>query len=189
MQGADAVRISLVALLGATDFARFHVDLVAGLSMTGVPEDAPPLVPVELSGVSRTTYRVYPIADHIADKICALLERHPRPDGGIEQSTRYRDLADLVTFAHNASVDADKLRRALRSEAKRRRLTLPDHLEVPSSSGWVAGYARVARGVPGLEERDLKSAVASARRFIDPPLAGTAKGSWGPAAMAWIPRE
>ncbi len=189
VQGADTVRISVVALLGATDFARFHVDLVAGLSMTGVPASAPPLVPVELSGISHTAYRVYPIADHIADKVCALLERHPRPDGGIEQSTRYRDLADLVTFAHNASVDADELRRALRSEAGRRRLTLPDHLEVPSSSGWVTGYVRVARGAPGLEERNLKSAVASARRFIDPPLAGTATGSWDPAAMAWNPRE
>jgi len=187
VQGADAVRISVVALLGATDFARFHVDLVAGLSMTGVPASAPPLVPVELSGISHTAYRVYPIADHIADKVCALLERHPRPDGGIELSTRYRDLADLVTFAHNASVDADELRRALCSEAGRRRLTLPDHLEVPSSSSWVAGYARVALGAPGLEERDLKSAVASARRFIDPPLAGTATGSWDPAAMAWKP--
>jgi hypothetical protein len=81
VQGADAVRISVVALLGATDFARFHVDLVAGLSMTGVPEDASPLVPVELSGISRTAYRVYPIADHVADKVCALLERHPRPEG------------------------------------------------------------------------------------------------------------
>lgn len=98
MQGADAVRISVVALLGAVDFARFHVNLVAGLSMTGVPEDAPPLVPVELAGVSRTAYRVYPIADRVADKVCALLERHPQPGGGIEQSTRYRDLADLVTL-------------------------------------------------------------------------------------------
>lgn len=152
-------------------------------------EDAQSLVPVELAGVSRTAYRVYPIADHIADKVCALLERHPRPDGGIEQSTRYRDLADLLTFAHNTSVAADELRRALRSEARRRGITLPDRLEVPSSSGWVAGYARVARGAPGLEERNLKSAVASARRFVDPPLAGTATGSWDPAAMAWIPRK
>ena len=92
-------------------------------------------------------------------------------------------------FAHNTSVAADELRRALRSEARRRQLTLPDHLEVPASSGWVGGYARVARGAPGLEERDLKSAVASARQFIDPPLAGTATGSWNPAAMTWIPRE
>ena len=186
-QGGDAVRISVVAILGATDFARFHVDLVAGLSMTGTPEKAPALVPVELPGISRTPYSVYPIADHIADKVCALLERHPRPDGHVEQSTRYRDLADLVAFAHSASVGADELRRALDSEAKRRRLTLPDRLEVPSSSGWTAGYARVARDAPGLEERDLESAMSTAGRLIDPVLAGAADGCWSPAAMEWSP--
>jgi len=70
--------------------------------MTGLPESAPPLVPLELPGISRTPYRVYPIADHIADKVCALLERHSRTDGHVEQSTRYPDLADRVAFAHSA---------------------------------------------------------------------------------------
>jgi len=186
-QGADALRVPVVAFLGATEFTRFHVDLVADLSMTGTAEELPPLVPVELPGVRHVAYRVYPIADHIADKVCAMCERHPRADGRTEQSTRYRDLVDLVTFAHTATVAASELRRAIDSEAKRRHLTLPDLLEVSSSSGWVAGYARVARDTPGLEERDLESAMASARRFIDPVLAGVASGCWDPVAVAWRP--
>lgn len=189
VQGADAARIAVIALLGVTDFARFHVDLVAGLSMTGVPESAPPLVPVDLPGVSRMHYRVYPIADHVADKVCALLERHQRSDGQVEQSTRYRDLADLVAFAHSAVVGADELRRALDSEARRRGLVLPGRLEVPSSLGWAAGYARIARETPGLEERDLDSAVSSAGRLLDPVLAGAPDGSWDPTAMAWASRK
>jgi Nucleotidyl transferase AbiEii toxin, Type IV TA system len=52
-QGADAVRISVVAILGATDFGRFHVDLVVGLSMTGAPENAPP--------PCQSSCRVYPV--------------------------------------------------------------------------------------------------------------------------------
>lgn len=186
-QGADALRIPVAVFLGATEFTRFHVDLVADLSMTGTAEELQPPIPVELPGVPRVAYRVYPIADHIADKVCAMLERHPRADGHAEQSTRYRDLVDLITFAHTAAVGASELRRAIESEAKRRRLTLPDLLEVPPSSGWMAGYARVARDAPGLEERDLESAVATASRFIDPVLAGTANGHWDPAAMAWGP--
>jgi hypothetical protein len=51
-QGVGALRIPVVALLGVTDFARFHVDLVVELSMTGKPDDVPPLVPIELPGVS-----------------------------------------------------------------------------------------------------------------------------------------
>lgn len=188
-QEADAVRISIVALLGATDFARFHVDLVAGLSMTGTAETAPPLVPVELPGISRTPYRVYPIAAHIADKVCALMERHSRADGHVEQSTRYRDLADLVVFAHSTTVDADALHRALESEAKRRRLTLPNRLDVPTSPGWASGYARIARDTPALEERELESAVKTARRLVDPLLAGMTADYWDPAAMEWVPHN
>lgn len=187
-QGADALRIPAVAFLGATEFTRFHIDLVADLSMTGTADELHSLIPIELPGVRQVAYHVYPVADHVADKVCAMLERHPRADGGTEQSTRYRDLVDLVIFAHTATVGASELYRALNSEAKRRRLALPDSLEVPSSTGWAAGYARVARDAPGLEERDLESAVASAKRFIDPVLADTASGCWDPAAMAWRPR-
>jgi hypothetical protein len=188
-QETDAVRISVVALLGATDFARFHVDLVAGLSMTGTPESARPLVPVELAGISQVPYTVYPVVDHIADKVCALLERHRRADGHVEQSTRYRDLADLVAFAHSATLGADELRRALDSEASRRQLTLPGRLEIPSAAGWVAGYARVAREATWLEERNMDAAMNSVGRLIDPVLAGTAVGRWDPATMAWMPHK
>lgn len=184
-QGGDSARIGVVAILGATDFARFHIDLLAGLTMTGEPESAPPLARVELPGLIRAPYRVYPIADHIADKVCGLLERHPRSGGGTEPSTRYRDLADLVTFAHTASVAADDLRQALDSEGKRRALSLPKRLEVPSSPDWVPGYARVARDTPRMRERDLKSAKSSAARFIDPVLDRTAKGHWDPHSMQW----
>lgn len=56
------MRVPVTAYLGATEFARFHVDLVAGLAMTGVPEVAAPLVPVELPGIVSICYRVYRLA-------------------------------------------------------------------------------------------------------------------------------
>ncbi len=96
-----------------------------------------------------------------------------------------RDLADLVTFAHNASVAADNLRQALDSAGKRRELSLPRRLEVPSSPDWAPGYARVARDAPHIRERDLKSAENSSARFIDPVLDGTANGHWDPVSMKW----
>jgi hypothetical protein len=167
----------------------FSTDPERWVLMTGAAEELPPLIPIELPGVRHVTYRVYPIADHIADKVCAMFERHPRADGRTEQSTRYRDLVDLVTFAHTATVGASELRRAIHSEAKRRHLTLPGRLEVPSSSGWAAGYARIAGDTPALAERDLTSALSSAGRLVDPVLAGTADGCWDPAAMVWARRE
>ncbi len=184
-QGGGALRVPVTTHLGAIDFARFHVDLVARLAMTGTPDEVPPLVSIDLPGLPSATYRVYPLADHITDKVCGLLELHRRAGGRTEPSSRYRDLADLVTFAHTAMVEAAALHVALDSEARRRQLTLPDHLEVPSAPGWPAGYARVARDAPGLRERDLEAAVRSAGRFIDPVLAGRATLSWDPVSMTW----
>ena len=61
--------------------AQFHIDLVTNVRMTGVPDDVGPLLPIELPGLPRVTYRAYPLEDHIADKVCALLEAHPRASG------------------------------------------------------------------------------------------------------------
>jgi hypothetical protein len=184
-QAGRTLRVPVVAFVGASEFASFRVDLVAGLTMTGVPEQVPPIVPIDLPGLLRTPYRAYPVVDHIADKVCALLEVHQRSGGSAIASTRYRDLLDLVVFAQTASVDAQSLATALHSEALRRGLALPDRLTKPRGSGWPAGYARVARETPQLAERDLDAALVTAGRLIDPVLMGDIAGRWDPGALAW----
>jgi hypothetical protein len=59
----------------------FSTDPERWVLMTGAAEELPPLIPIELPGVRHVTYRVYPIADHIADKVCAMFERHRGPTG------------------------------------------------------------------------------------------------------------
>ncbi len=185
IQGAGAVRVDVVALLGLETFASFHVDLVADLVMTGIPDVVSPLVPLELPGLVATSYSAYPLVDHVADKVCALLETHERASGLRQPSRRFRDLADLAIFAHTISVGAAELGVALASEAKRRGLTLPDHLATPTGADWPSGYARVARDAPQLKERDLASAVETVARFIDPALSEIAQGQWNPRELRW----
>ncbi len=184
-QGAPALRAPVVAYLGATRYAEFPVDLVVDVAMTGAPETVEPLLPVDIPGLVRVPYRAYPLVDHIADKLCALIETHPRADGTLEGSTRYRDLADIVVFAHTSEPDAASLDAAIRSEVGRRGLALPAQLVVSGAAGWRAGYARVARDVPGLAERDLAAATATASSFLDPVLAGRARGRWSRSRLAW----
>jgi hypothetical protein len=184
-QGTGAVRVDVVASLGFKQFASFHVDLVADLLMTGVPDVVSPLVPIELPGLGAASYSVYPLVDHVADKVCALLETHERASGLHQPSTRFRDLADLAIFAHTISVVAAELGAALKSEAKRRSLTLPESLAAPTGGNWPSGYARVARDAPQLKERDLMSAVETVGRFIDPVLSGAARGQWDPTMLRW----
>lgn len=186
--GRATLRVPVTAYLGATEFARFHVDLVTDLAMTGEPDEVAPLVPFEIPGIDPVRYRAYPLADHVADKVCAFVEVHPRAAGTAQASTRYRDLADLALIAHTQSIAVDELRRALASEVRRRGLELPEGLPSPEAAGWRAGYARVARGVPGLPERDLDAALTTVRRFLDPVLDGTASGGWDPHSLTWSVR-
>ena len=180
-----ALRINVTAYLGATEFARFNVDIVAGLGMTGAPDQAEPLVAIEIPGVPQTRYRIYPLADHIADKVLAIVERHPHQDAESTSSTRYRDLADLVVIARRETMDAEAIALALRLQSDRRGLELPTTLRPPRDAGWPAGYARIARDVPDLADKDIRSAIATVSRFIDPVLQGRARGRWDPQRMSW----
>lgn len=185
-QGTMALRIPVVSYIGATGFVTFHVDLVTDIQMTGVPETVPSLMNIEVPGLATIPYRAYPAVDHIADKVCALFETHVRASGVVDFSSRYRDLADIVIFAHTTIVEAAQLFKAIRSEAKRRHIELPEKFVVPKSNDWPAGYSRVARDVPGLSERDLRTAVTAASRFLDAILSGQARGHWDPTSLCWM---
>jgi len=128
------------------------------------------------------------MVDHIADKVCAFIERHPRQDAIDVASTRYRDLADLALLARNVSIEAGRLGAALGSETKRRGLRLPDRFPDPEGEGWTVGYARIARDTADLREKDLAAALSTVRRFIDPILSSTAVGSWEPDSLRWVNR-
>ncbi|MGH8777149.1 MAG: hypothetical protein ACRDWI_19065 [Jiangellaceae bacterium] len=47
-------------------------------------------------------YRLYPVADQIADKVCATMETN-YPGG--KRSSRVKELVDLVALAHTQTVD------------------------------------------------------------------------------------
>lgn len=184
-----ARRFHVVAYLGATEFASFGVDLVTDINMTSAVEEMEPLLAGSIPDLPSTPYRVYPIPDHIADKVCALHEMHPRTDGPAQPSTRYRDLVDLATVARTTEVDAEAVRTAIRSEASRRHLTLPDSLAIPSTPDWPAGFARELRNAPAAVDRTLDAALSTARCFIDPILQGSAAGVWDPASLSWVDED
>jgi hypothetical protein len=184
-QALSACRVATQAYLGATAFATFNVDLVTGIDLRGTPDEVAPLIPIDLPGLVRANYFAWPLADHIADKVCAMIELHPRQGGRSLPSTRYRDLADLALFAHSANVDAEQLQSVLIAEASRRHLQLPDAVPEPDGPGWRSGYARVAREAPSVVEKDLDAALITVRGFLDPILSSKARGSWNHDALRW----
>lgn len=178
-----AVRTPITAYIGTTVWQSFRVDLVgADVTMTGEPEDVPPLAGVLMPNVEQHGYRAYPLVDHIADKIVATFQRY---GAGQRPSTRYRDLVDLVAIVGGASVDADAQMKALSSQTDRRGITLPKRFAVPDRSLWEPGYEAVARRSLLETARKLDEALDVVRPFIDPLLDGTAAGSWNPQRGVW----
>ena len=181
--GSPAVRLPVLAYVGQTEWASFHVDLVGSdIVMTGTPEDVPPLARVAIPDVEQHGYRAYPLVDHIADKIASMFQRYGR---GQQPSTRFRDLVDLVSITGGATVDAEAQVTALRSEERRRKLTLPERFDVPDRAAWEAGYAWEAERSLLPYAKTLDEALAVVRPFVDPLLDGSADGSWDRERRRW----
>jgi hypothetical protein len=182
--GTNSIRMPVSAYIGTTVWASFGIDLFGDdLRMTGTPDEVPPLVPIQMSGVDQGTYRAYPIVDHVADKIVATFQRYGASHA---PSTRYKDLVDLVAIVDAVSLDADEQRRALTSEARRRGVVLPRRFDIPDRDLWTAGYAKEARTSKLDRARTLADALDLVRPVTDPLLDGSAQGSWEPDARRWL---
>lgn len=178
-----AVRIPVAAYVGTASWASFHVDLVGSdMRMTGQPDDVPPLARVLMTDIEQHGYRAYPLADHIADKISAILQRYSGQD---RPSTRFKDLVDLVAIVTEVSVAADLQMAALTSEAQRRDMSLTTTFDVPDRALWERGYAAEAGRSLLPSAHTLDEALSVVRPFVEPLLAETAAGRWDPENGQW----
>ncbi|MFE3167833.1 nucleotidyl transferase AbiEii/AbiGii toxin family protein [Streptomyces sp. NPDC059224] len=174
---------------GSSQVSDIKVDLVVGRTLSGIPETRTLKSAVDIEWpVDWPEVRLYPVIDHIADKICAMYERHG--ENAQYGSIRYRDLADLLLISQQEAVPAQAVTSALHTEAERRRqsgtsLTLPDAFEAPGPD-WHDGYPKQAALVVGLRGcASYPEAAQAAAAFISPMLDSTARGTWNPERGAW----
>jgi Nucleotidyl transferase AbiEii toxin, Type IV TA system len=101
------------------------------------------------------------------------------------QSTRVKDLVDLVLIATSRSLDAATLRSAVDHTFACRSLHgVPEALPEPPAD-WRVPFRRLAMDV-GIDE-DLSEGHRVACLLIDPVLDGsTERGTWDPEAMRWM---
>jgi hypothetical protein len=134
--------------------------------------------------------RVFPVEDHVAEKICAMYEQHKAKR---IPSTRYKDLVDLALFALKTSLPGEETHRILRDEVDRRIkrgmfLELPAAFEVPDARSWAGGYRKAAKDVRELPEdlRTLEGVHALVDAFVTPLLQPEPPaGRWRPDERAW----
>ncbi|MGW3390738.1 nucleotidyl transferase AbiEii/AbiGii toxin family protein [Streptomyces cinereoruber] len=178
--------------MGTQEVGVVKVDVVTGQVPSAPPEMRRVTPLIDLAWPADwPEARLYPIINHLADKVCAMYERHKGAP-----SSRYRDLADILLISQREDVDGRYAQLALRTEARRRRLTgtpgvelsLPPEFQAPGPA-WPDRYPAAARQVPGLEGcLTWKEAALAAEAFLSPLLAPGPSGNWNAADAAWQAR-
>jgi predicted nucleotidyltransferase component of viral defense system len=133
--------------------------------------------------------RVFPVEDHVAEKICAMYELHQVHR---TPSTRAKDLVDLVLIALKTDIEGTRLHRILADEVERRRarqmvVDLPGTFRVPNPA-WAGLYREAAQKALDLpdELRALDGVEAFADTFLTPLMRLTPPpGSWRPDERIW----
>jgi hypothetical protein len=159
------------------------VDIVVGPPPIGQPEVVEPANRLHLRRPLIThPYRLYPVSDQIADKVCATMDTN-YPGG--KPSSRVKDLVDLVVLAHTQTVDLHELRTAITAKQHLSKIDPFGHFDIPAD--WTRTYPKTAKGVPAADSFTAKTAAQLVATFIDPALdehSNTA--TWDPQNLAWV---
>ena len=153
--------------------------------MTAVPDVQTPTPALNLRGLIPPTLRLYPVVDHIADKLCATQSTYGA--AGDRPSSRVRDLVDLVVFARSQDVDGNALINAIRAKWTHQGVTGDSLFDPPVHWGRLyPPLARTVRTCEGL--MTFRSAVEFVGRFLGPALDRSAAGRrWSSDHAGWEP--
>lgn len=176
----DGYRVAFDIYVGAKKKTTLYVDLAVGAGITAPVTTIEPASALHLPRLVSTEYRLYPVVDQVADKVCATMKTYrDRP------SSREKDLVDLVVLAVTQDVDGTSLGVAISTEARRRRMEPFDRFLIPST--WGRGYAKLARPVPYCADfRTVELARTLVVGFIDPALGGSAGAkTWSHETCSW----
>ena len=176
----DGYRAEFEIYIGAQKKGGINVDLSTGAGLTAEPTITTPASALDLPRLVGFEYRLYPVVDQIADKVCATMQRYDdRP------SSREKDLVDIIVLAVTQDIDGTALTTAITTESSRRRMDPIEHFVVPDE--WGRAYKRAARRVPHCADVvEIGAAQVLAASLVDPALNGTATGlTWRAERRGW----
>ena len=175
------LRLRYATYIGEEEKDPVLVDLSLDCELTLPPDRIAPANRLDVSDAAVRDYCVYSIADQLADKMCAIMER--QRSGWA--SSRMKDLSDVVTYALSQRFALADLAKAVASECKRREMDIPRTFAAPEE--WHARYAAFARkaGSPAAYQ-SFESASFLASKVFDPALGGIDGNlEWDPKALEW----
>lgn len=178
--GVQCRRITVSVRCGAKPLSSIQIDVAADSCMTDAPVTSS-FPAVVVPSVRAPQISLYPVVDHIADKVCATHAVYGRG----RPSSRERDMVDLVLFAVSHPVPGGRLRNAIAMEWNHRKLNGTPRFEPPPT--WRDRYPKLARPVPALvDHTSFDVARTLLADFLDPVFTGRADGCvWSPTSKAW----
>lgn len=173
-------RVSFSIFIGVAKKGSVQIDLAVGADTTDDVLASAPAMALDLPKLISNPYRLYPVVDQIADKVCATMDYY---DG--RPSSREKDLVDIVVFAITQDIDGTALSLAVDTERHRRTMEPFERFVVPST--WGPGYTKQSQPVPYCADyRTVELAAELAARLIDPALTGEANGKvWSAERLQW----
>ena len=178
--GFHAIRYNVIGDLAGRRFEQFPLDVAFTEAFPLEAERLSGPGALAFAGIEPIELPVVALEQHIAEKIHAYTGTY-----GTEQreSTRSKDLVDLVLIGTLARPLADRLTSALEATFHSRdRQPLPTALPPPPSA-WTQSYATQARDL------DLPTSLATAHghaaSLVDPIFQGIAAGRWDPTHRCW----
>lgn len=172
------LRFVVVARLGGTEFVRFKVDVTAADVVVAELDSYLSDPVLERLGFRRSRFPVYPINQHVAEKLHALTL--PRD----VENTRARDLVDLAWFIRHFTFRSDALAEACVATFERRATHPWPPVIAAAPQSWARPYA-TWRAELDLADATPAAAASSVRRFLEPVYAGLEGRTWDPARQEW----
>jgi hypothetical protein len=176
----EGYRVTFETSIGGQTRGRLNVDLSIGVGATAEVTTVKPATALALPRLVSHEYRLYPVVDQIADKVCATMTEYKE-----RAPSREKDLVDLVIFATTHDIDGTALRIAIVTESRRRHIDPFGAFTVPTA--WGLAYSRLSKQVPHCADYPtVELASALAKRLIDPALAGETDGrTWSHTSLRW----
>jgi hypothetical protein len=175
-----AIRFHVTAELAGRVFDQFVVDVGFADSVSWTPDVIETSDLLAFADIERIRVPALPLPQHVAEKVHAYTRKYGMSG---RESTRPKDLVDVLLIARSERFDAASLRNALEvTFGQREQQSLPTSLPPPPAN-WREPYRRLATEVD--VEPDLDTGFASAAEFLDSILAGRADGEWDPQHKRW----
>ena len=173
-------RFPIRCLLDGRQFETFHLDVGYGDPVLEAPVELTTPNLLAFAEIAPATVRCYPLTTQVAEKLHTYTRTYASGE-----TTRARDLADILLASSLEQFDGTKLRQALEATFQTRAShDLPREMPDPPRR-ISASYGQLARELD-LPWRTIEEAGRAAAQFLNPILSGEARAKWDPVAWKWI---